>query len=469
MGVSRRDVFKVGISSALAYSLTGFVRPARAENYSYDPPENIPYSEAREEINQIIGKGEKPHILKVREGVWSAIGYALGNSILIETDEGSVIIDTTESPAAMKEIIAEFRKRSNQPIKYVIYTHNHADHYRGTHVFYEPEMTVVAHEQFIPEVKLQAQRGRRSQMGAVAMFGLLFPREKRFPSLSIWPEPGITRLRWDQVAPDKMIWPTKTFADQYSFRLGGLSFNLIHTPGETPDQIIVHVPEYNMVCCADNFYASFPNLYTIRGTSYRPVMEWAEAQDAVIKLSPEILVPAHGQPVYEKDKIKNVLENYRDAISHVHEEALQAARDAVPIDEAVGKAVLPNHLAELPYLQEFYGSVEYSFREIYHSLVGWFDGDPVNLQPQSRKDLGADVLAIAGSTGKVLEHAESAQKEGRHQAALELCEMVLLNYPDNQAARRMKIASLTAMSRQSVNAATVNWYRTFSVWEQQKI
>jgi alkyl sulfatase BDS1-like metallo-beta-lactamase superfamily hydrolase len=82
--------------------------------------------------------------------------------------------------------------------------------------------------------------------------------------------------------------------------------------------------------------------------------------------------------------------------------------------------------------------------------VGWFDGDPVNLNPLPRRDLGREILEIAGSADKILTQADKAQKAGRHQAVLELCEFVLANEPENRPARMMKITSLTALSRASI-------------------
>ena len=248
-----------------------------------------------------------------------------------------------------------------------------------------------------------------------------------------------------------------------------MSFECIHTPGETPDQIIVHIPEYKLVICGDNFYASFPNLYTIRGTSYRPVAEWAKAQDTVIDLAPDILVPMHGFPIKDATEIKNVLGNYRDAINHVHNLAYSAVKKNMTLDQFLPQAKLSPELAKQPYLQEYYGNVKYCARAIYESLVGWFDGDPVNLNPLTRKELGAEILALAESADNILAQADKAQKAGRHQAVLELCEMVLQNKPENETARRMKIVSLQALSNLSINGPTINWYKTFALFETKKM
>ena len=269
--------------------------------------------------------------------------------------------------------------------------------------------------------------------------------------------------------PEDLVWPTDTFRDRTSLEVGGVTFNLVHAPGETPDQIIVHIPQYKVVCPADNYYACFPNLYTIRSTSARPVLGWAAAQDTVMKLEPETLVPGHGAPVVGKEKIKETLTNYRDAILHVHNLALEAVQKFKPLDEVVAQASLPPHLAQLPYLKEYYGYIPFCVRSIYQSYVGWFDGDPANLQPLSRKEFGADVLKLAGSIEKVLEYAAKAQKEGRHRAVLELCEMVLANDPQNRTARAMKISSLTALGRSTANAPMANYYTTFAAMEKMKM
>ena len=413
-----------------------------------------------------IAQASAPRVIKVRDNVYTAVSYALATMIMVETPEGLVIIDTTESLSGAKTITAEFRKITDKPIKVVIYTHNHGDHFRGTKAFFEPGMTVIAHKDFMTEVKLQDARGKSGLIRAAAMFGLINPPAERASMVFRYPVPSRAGLMWEALEPANLVWPNVTFEKTYSFRLGGVKFNLMHAPGETPDQIIVDIPEYKVVCPADNFYASFPNLYTIRGTSSRPVLDWAAAQDKIIALEPEFLVPGHGYPAYGKDTIKEVLENYRDAILHVHKLALDAVQEFKSIDEVVAHAALPPHLASLPYLEESYGCVAYSIRSIYESYVGWFDGNPVNLSPLSRKALGAELLAITGSAEKVLRRADLAQKDGRHQVVLELCEMVLANDPKNRAARLMKIDALLAMSKLTANFPTAAYYETFAKMEK---
>ncbi len=470
--ISRRHLLKAGTAGISTLALTGLL-PATlqqpADAYEYTPPQNLPHSKERDVANETIAKAPGPQVLKLREGVYIATGYALTNMIMIETKEGLVIVDTTETFTGAQQMMAEFRKATDKPIKYIVYTHNHGDHFRGTKACYGEGVKIIAHSRFMEEVKLQEARGKSSFFRTGAMFAINQPWKERSSMVFDYPKPYKSPLNWELLKPGDLIWPTETFADKYTIRLGGITFELVHAPGETPDQIIVGIPEYGVVCCADNFYASFPNLYTIRGTSNRPALDWAAAQDKALAFEPHILLPGHGLPIEGRETIKTVLTNYRDAIRHVHDQTLKAIGEFLPPEAAIRMAALPPNLVSLPYLKERYGYIPYCVRSIYEAYVGWFDGNPVNLSPLTHKELGAEILAIAGAADKILAHAEKAQQAGRHQVALELCEMVLENDPGNRAARLMKNTSLLGLSNLSENFPTANYYKVFAGIERMKI
>ena len=78
--------------------------------------------------------------------MYVAVGYALANSILIEGPDGLIIVDTTESKMAAREIFTEFRKVSpHKPVKAIVLTHNHLDHCTGTEVSLPYVWTVHVH------------------------------------------------------------------------------------------------------------------------------------------------------------------------------------------------------------------------------------------------------------------------------------------------------------------------------------
>ena len=89
--------------------------------------------------------------------------------------------------------------------------------------------------------------------------------------------------------------------------VGGIEIELFHAPGETNDQIFAWLPGKKALFPGDNFYKTFPNLYTIRGTPYRDLAGWVNSIDMMRYLEPEFLVPSHTRPLEGKEKINNLL------------------------------------------------------------------------------------------------------------------------------------------------------------------
>jgi hypothetical protein len=83
------------------------------------------------EHNQIF---LSPAVHQVASNVYVAVGYALSNVALVVGDTGAIIVDTTESTAAMNAVLAAFRQVHDfqaRPVKAVVYTHSHPDHWAG--------------------------------------------------------------------------------------------------------------------------------------------------------------------------------------------------------------------------------------------------------------------------------------------------------------------------------------------------
>ena len=177
---------------------------------------------------------------KVAEGLYIAIGFGLANSILIEGDDGVIIVDTMESMEAGERVRAAFREVTPKPVKAIIYTHNHADHIFGAEAFVDdtpPE--VLAHattEKYIDKI-INIMRPiifTRS----MRQFGSLMPKAA-LENSGIGPELLVNR----DTKPG-LLRPTMTFdGERKSFKISGVEFELVFAPGETPDQIFVWLPK----------------------------------------------------------------------------------------------------------------------------------------------------------------------------------------------------------------------------------
>jgi len=395
----------------------------------------------------------------VVENVHVAIGYGISNSIMIEGDDGLIIVDTMTTREEAKEVLAEFRTLSAKPVRAIIYTHSHPDHVFGADVFTEgSDPDIFAHEttealvgHLLSEVRPCI--GTRS----MRMYGNFLAPDQVY-NVGIGPLVGI--------GPDSTVGfvrPTRTFADRLFGEVAGIRFELIHVPGETDDQIAVWLPDQRVLIPGDNFYWAFPNLYTIRGTPFRSLKNWYRSIDVMRDLEAEHLIPCHSRPVAGKDRIATILTDYRDAIQYVHDQSIRGMNMGMTSDELAESVQLPPHLAQAPYLQPFYGKVSWSARAMFAGHLGWFDGDAATLQPLTRREQAELTARLAGGEDALLAQTRLLIEERSWQAALQLTGHLIRLNPELQEARDLRIRALSALAGAERNPPARHYYLTEAV------
>ena len=119
---------------------------------------------------------------------------------------------------------------------------------------------------------------------------------------------------------------------------------------------------------------------------------------------------------------------------------------------------LPSALASSPYLQEFYGTVEWSVRAIYADYAGWFDGNPTKLFPLPETDRAVKIVALAGGADHVLAKARDALAAKEFQWAAELADYVLATDRTQSPAKRIKAEALTELGERQMSANARNYF-----------
>ena len=397
----------------------------------------------------------KKELITVTDGVHVAVGYALANSILIEGENTNIIIDTTGTEETAREVKALFDAINPNPVESIIYTHNHADHTYGATVFAEGSSPdIYAHsttEIYLSRVigilrPIISSRSNR-------MFGNALPKEQ-VENNGIGPFLEIGR---DGRKPG-LLYPTKTFTDQIEFEAAGHKIQLFHAPGETNDQLFVWLPEKKALFPGDNFYKTFPNLYTIRGTPYRDLVGWVNSIDMMRYLGPEYLVPSHTRPIVGKEKINTLLTTYRDAIQFVHDQTVRLMNLGLDPNEIAEQLVLPKHLGDSPYLKEFYGTPSWSAKNVFSGYLGWFDGNPSTLKPLPLKDEAEKMIQLSGDWDSLFKVAEDAFLTDDFQWSLQLTDYLLRSRPDDQKTKLLRQSALEGLGSQESNPNSRYYY-----------
>ncbi|WP_420861238.1 alkyl sulfatase dimerization domain-containing protein [Algirhabdus cladophorae] len=398
-------------------------------------------------------------IVKLADNVYQAFGFAASNVYMIIGEGGLIIVDTSETTAAAANILAEFRKITDLPVKTIILTHSHRDHVSGASVFAEggsPE--IIASTRFSEDALFVAsdhpQPVKAMQVRTKRQFGIGLSYPDEIVGIGVGPGDRPLKGMGAGALP-----PTRRVGDDgEDITLHGVHLQLVSAPGETPDHIVVWYPEKKVLISGDNFYRSFPNLYAIRGTAYRDFDAWADTMDLLMGFAPEILAPGHTKALFGAKEIASALTDYRDAIRHVVDETRNGMDAGLTIDELAHSVKLPAHLAEKPHLREYYGRVDFAVRAYFVGTMGWFDGNPTSLDPLSPKDEAMRIIDLAGGPEAVVSAVKAAQAKGDLQWALELVDRLIRADYDVPGAQMLKAEILRQRAVDQINCPTRHYY-----------
>ena len=407
-------------------------------------------------LSQEHKKEFKKDLIEVTEDIYVGVGYGLANSIMIETENSLVIVDTLGSVERAEELYQDFREISEKPIVAIVYTHNHLDHLGGATVFYnENETEIYAQENIIYNLDNIATTIRPIIFQRSArQFGIPLPEEEIVHQ-------GIGGfLEINDQETLGLVRPTILFDDELTIEIDNLTFVLAHVPGETDDHLYVWIPKKKAVMVGDNFYRSFANLYAIRGTKFRNPMEWVDSLDKIRLLNAEHLVPSHSRPISGKENVEKALTDYRDGIQFVHDQTIRYANKGLTPDEIVQKVKLPKHLAESPYLQPFYGSISSYVRSTFSGYIGWFSGNISDLHPLTVEERAKKLEVMAQRQTKISDEAQNALDNGEYQWALELADMLIALDANNTQAKIIKAAAADQLAKFQLASNDYYFYKT---------
>ncbi|MEZ5500698.1 MAG: alkyl sulfatase dimerization domain-containing protein [Steroidobacteraceae bacterium] len=401
-------------------------------------------------------------IYKVADNVYCAVGWNVANIVMIVGDDGIILVDAQLSPVTSHAVLEEFRKITDKPLKAIIYSHFHHDHIDGVKGLVSAgevesgKVAIYAHSSMMANlVDESATLGPILGVRAGYSFGFfLGDKDKEGMNAGTGPLPT--------GGGGSFIAPTHTVDDYLKTTIAGVELEIIHVPSEAPDELAIFLPSSGVLIDTEVIQGpAFPNMHTLRGTKYRDPVAWVASIDKLRRLKPQYLVPTHGQPVYGPERAEEVLRMTRDGIQYVHDQTVRQMNKGLTPDELVEVVRLPPHLAEYtPYLREYYGTVKQAVRQIYNGYLGWFQGDPVDLDPVPPTSRAQRLVELMGGRDPVLKAARKAYEDGEYQWTAELATyLIRIDHGDSDA-RHLKANAFRQLGYSSININWRNWYLT---------
>ena len=352
----------------------------------------------------------------------------VSNAYLVTTADGDLMVNTgiATSAARNKALIDPVR---TGPMRYIVLTQSHADHYGGLDAFREPGTKII---------------GERRFAETFAFYKALAPYHNP-RARKLWgPIDGAANARPanqpEQVAPDILV------DRRYAFELGGRRFEIISTPGgETLDSLTVWMPNEKIAFTGNLFgpvFLSMPFLNTIRGDKPRLVVRYLKSLDQVRQLGAEILITGHGEPIRGADKVRADLTRMYEAVSYVNQAVIDGMNAGKDVYALMREIRLPEHLK----IGEFHGNVRWAVRAIWHEYSGWFLYDSTtSLYGAPRSSVDADLADLAGGASALAARARKVAGEGRTLDAIHLIDIALGAEPSNADALAVKKDALQTL------------------------
>jgi alkyl sulfatase BDS1-like metallo-beta-lactamase superfamily hydrolase len=365
-----------------------------------------------------------------------------GAFFLINTSEGSVLVDTGTPYAQNEQQMALVREHASGPIRKVIVTHFHGDHSGGLPRFRAAidagEIEFVAHQRYGYMSRIQSELMPFFQR----RYHVLYPTRVDLGETP--PQP-----HW-QMRPTRAVYP----GSDYEFELGGVDFVVIapENGGEGEDGLLVWLPDSRILFTGDLFgplYPMFPNLYTIRGEKYRDPLDYIDVLDLVLELEPAVIAHSHFKVIEGEEYIQASVTTMRDAVQYMWDETVRGMNAGKTVWQLMRDIQLPEHLQ----VSQGHGKLSWSVRATFEIITGWYYYDTIaNMYHVPPEAIHDDLVELVGSADAIAKRAREHLEAGRPLEALRLLDVAAGNQSETVLRTRIDVVEkLLAEAKAGLN------------------
>ena len=365
-------------------------------------------------------------LFEVVPGIYQLRGFDLSVMTVVEGETGVIVIDpliSAETAAAAFALYTEHR--GERPVRAMIYTHSHVDHFGGARGIIgdeqvaSGEIPVIAPEGFLHHaVAENVFAGTAMLRRAGYMYGAAL---ERGPAGQIGSGLGQT----NSTGTVTLIPPTVevTHTGQ-TLTLDGVELVFQMTPGtEAPAEMNFYFPRHRALCAAENTSHTLHNILTPRGALVRDPHAWAHYLTETIALwggELEVVFGSHHWPTWGRERAVEFLSMQRDMYLYLHDQTLRLLNQGCTGAEIAEMLQLPPALEQQWHTHGYYGSVSHNVKAIYQRYMGWYDGNPANLWPHPPEAAAHRYVDAMGGRDAALGAARRAWDEGDYRWCVEL-------------------------------------------------
>jgi alkyl sulfatase BDS1-like metallo-beta-lactamase superfamily hydrolase len=403
---------------------------------------------------------------QVTDGIYQIRNLDLSNMTIIEGSEGITIVDPLISEETAKiGLDLYYANRGRKPVKAVIYTHSHVDHYGGVRgVVSEDDVKAGKAKIYAPDGFLEAAVAENVMAGtamsrrASYMYGnLLKPDAKGQVGAGL----GTTT----SAGTVTLIPPTNIIKETgQKEKIDGLTYEFLMAPGsEAPSEMMWFIEEKKAMEAAEDATHTLHNTYSLRGAKIREPLPWSKYLNQALVMwgnKVEVIFAQHHWPTWGNDKSVALLKSQRDLYRFINDQTLRMVNQGMTMREIAEAFKMPDSLANVWANRGYYGSVYHNVAATYVLYLGWFDGNPATLHELPPVEASKKYVEFMGGADEVLKKAKAAYDKGEYRWVAQVVHHVVFADPNNQAAKNLEADALEQLGYQAESGPWRNFYLT---------
>lgn len=403
-------------------------------------------------------------LYEVVPGIYQIRSFDIANMTLITGDTGWIIIDPlTSSESSRAGLELANRELGERPVKAIIHTHSHADHFAGILGVITPEQAasgsipIVAPMDFVKEALAEnVLAGNVMGRRATYMYGNLLE-----PSPTGFVTTGLGAAL--SMGTTGFLVPNDTISETGETRvLDGVEVEFQMTMGtEAPAEMVFYFPKFKALCMSEITSHHLHNVYTPRGAQVRDALAWAEQINEAIDLFGhrlEVQFASHHWPIWGQPAANRYLEKQRDLYKYIHDQTLRLANLGYNKEEIAEQLTLPDSLGLEFYNRDYYGTLYANARAVYVKYLGFFDGNPSTLHPLPPVEVAHHYLEYMGGADTIVKRAREDFAAGKYRWIVEVLNHVVMAEPEHIEARALLADSLEQLGYQAESGPWRNFY-----------
>ena len=439
------------------------------------------YESAPDTVNPSLWENTRNNhaygLFKVCEGIYQVRGYDMSNLTVVKGDTGWILFDplmSVECSMAAMQLIE--KNLGSYPVKAVIISHPHADHFGGILGVMKEEdaadaslpieeqlasgkIPVIVPENFAEHaIAENVYAGKAMSRRANYQYGVLLT-------------PGVTRKMAQGIGMGQSTGTVSYLAPTYEIKttgetlvIDGIKMEFQMTPGtEAPAEMNTWFPQFKALWVAENCTGTLHNLYTLRGAQVRDGAAWAGyITEAVTRYGAEVEVAfqSHNWPHWGNQVVNEYLVNTAAVYKFINDQTLTYINQGYTSDEISNMIELPEALAKNWYTRQYYGTVAHNSKAVYQKYMGWYDANPVNLNPLMPSESAKKWVEYLGDMDAVLRMAKADFDKGEYQWVAEITNTIVYADPTNEDARLLCADALEQLGYQAESGPWRNAYLT---------